>query len=216
MYMNVQTVARKYEVVWSTSLPFKEEVISLEDYLESIREKNLEQTSSKSKSEEKKQVFKKLIDACLLVCNAGVAYASKKNDNGLKAKFDFSKTTLKQGNEIDICTRCTEIGEAAAPILTNLQEYNLPADQLTILSQTARSFEKLIAAPKEVRNTSKTARKDMYVLFEACDELLNERMDKMMELYKGNHPDFYNEYISARFIGGWSKKKGGDEPQGNV
>ena len=146
-----------------------------------------------------------MIDAALIVCGAGKAYASQQKNNELKTKFNFSKSSLGKGNEKDICIRCVNISKAADAILNELLAYNMSSDQIKILNKAATAYDKLISAPRQVRKADKSTNQEIEVLYHECDILLNERMDNMMLIYKNSQPDFYIEYTNARHIGGWSK-----------
>ncbi|MCK9617496.1 MAG: hypothetical protein M0R21_06625 [Lentimicrobiaceae bacterium] len=206
MYRNLLAVLFGYRAIWDTSEPFKTEINNLDANMKEIDEKGLSLKGSQSVSEEKKQMCQKMLGAALIVSGIGTAYASQIKDSGLKAKFDFTKSELAKGNEIEIYNRCAGISKAAEPILDKLLAYNMPANQLTILNQYTSAFDELISAPREVRKADKSIRKEMLVLYDECDTLLDERLDKMMLIYKESHPDFYLEYSNARVIGGWHKK----------
>lgn len=69
---------------------------------------------------------------------------------------------------------------------------------------------------------SKVARKILYEAFAEADEILKEEIDKIMEVVKEQHRDFYDQYKAARMIrdigGHWSKngKTGNGETVANV
>jgi len=217
MYRNVSDVLNTHKIVWETSKPFKMEVDNLDANVKDIDEKDQSLKGSQSVSEEKKQMCQKMLGAALVMSGAGTAYASQIKDMGLKAKFNFSKSELAKGNEKEVYNRCMNIAVSAEPILDKLLDFNIPADQLTILKQAASAFDKLISAPREVRKSDKSTKEEMVAVYDECDTLLDERMDKMMQIYKESYPDFFLEYSNARVIGGWSRNKDkgeGEQPKG--
>jgi hypothetical protein len=210
MYRNVSNVLNVHKNIWETSVPFTMEVDHLDTDITDIDEKDQSLKGSESISEEKKQTRQKMLGAALVISGAGTAYASQIKDMGLKAKFNFSKSELAKGNEKEVYNRCMNIAVSAEPILDKLLAFNIPADQLTILKQTATAFDKLISAPREVRKSDKSIKEEMVAIYDECDILLDERMDKMMQIYQESYPDFFLEYSNARVIGGWSRKKDED------
>ena len=216
MYRNVSNVLDTHKNVWETSVPFTMEVDNLNTNVKGIDEKDQSLKGSQSISEEKKQRYQKMLGAAFVISGAGTAYASQIKDMGLKAKFDFSRSELAKGNEKEVYNRCMNIAVSAEPILDKLLAFNIPADQLTILKQTASVFDKLISAPREVRKSDKSIKEEMVAIYDECDILLDERLDRMMQIYQESYPDFFLEYSNARVIGGWHKKKdedGDDKPE---
>ena len=213
MYINVQAVLLFRKNVWETSVAFTTEVDDLDDHIKNINAKNQQQKGTESISKAKKQGFENMIDTTLVICGAGTAYASRIKDDGLKATFDYSESDLKKGNEKNVLDRCVIIGRNAEPLLDKLVPQYMPAEQLTVQTESIAVYAALLNAPREVRTADKSIKEEMQVLFDECDTLLNERLDGMMLAYKKTNPDFYTEYINARYIGGWSKKKDGEEPK---
>ncbi len=207
MYGSLRNVLTSNDLIWISSLPLKQKVEEFYAYMESIEKKDHGRKSSKSFTKEKTQVFEKMLDATLIVCSAGAAYAGVMNDEKLKEVFNFTKSSLKFGYEEDVQERCRKIGEDAALIADKLVDYNISKAQLDELNIAVVDFYKLMDVPGNVRDKSRDLNQEMIALFDKCDKLLNEIIDKMMQTYKNNHPDFFLEYTNARHIGGWSKKK---------
>jgi hypothetical protein len=210
MYDKTDYVFIKYDTVWGSNVSFKENVVLFRSHRGQVTVKINEQSSSKSSSAKKKMALDTLIDLTLLVCNIGVVYASEKNDTDLRVQFNFSKSDLKKGIEAEICKQCIEIGKNAETILSMLLPYGLPANQLTLLTAAVDDYAKLISLPESVINTSKSSKNEMIDLIALCDEILKNRLDKLMLLFKDTHHDFYTEYFNARYIGGWHKKNDGE------
>jgi len=215
MYLNVLSVLKNFMSVWVSSLPFKTEVDAFASRLDLIDAKSRSLQGTQGVSENKKQMSRELMDATLVVCGAGTAYASQIKNNELKTKFNFNKSDLLEGNEKDFYHRCVNISEAAEAIKDNLQGFNLPPNHLEHLKITATAYNQLINAPREAIKAGKSTHEEVESLYDECDLALDERLDMMMLIYKKSHPDFFTEYTNARHIGGWSKGKE-DENEGKV
>lgn len=211
MYRNVLSTTTAHKDVWITSMPFKAEVDQLEANLKKIDLKSQKLVGSKGASGHKKQMSGEMLEAALIVCGAGIAYANQNNDKDLICKFDFTKSSLAKGNEKNVYNRCVSISIAAEPILNELMTYNMPANQLTILNLAAKEFDILIAVPREVLKADKSSKEELILIYDDCDLLLDKRMDKMMLIYQKSESDYFKEYTNARIIGGWHKKK--DKPE---
>ena len=205
MYLNALSVLRYYQSVWEASLPFKTDVDNLETIVQNIDLKSRNIIGSQGTSQNKKQVLKQMIEATLIICGVGIAYASHQNSNELKTKFNFTKSSLGKGNEKEVYIRCANISKAAEEIINELLAFNLSADHLKMLNNVATAYDKLISAPRQVLKADKSTNEEIKTLYSKCDVILNERLDNMMLIYKNNNTDFFIEYTNARHIGGWSK-----------
>ena len=171
MFDKVDYVFIKFETAWSSNTAFKENVLSFRKNREQITANISGQSSSNTPSAKKKMVLDKLIDLTLLVCNIGIAYASEKKDDELRTQFNFSKSDLKKGLEDEVYQRCMKVAKNATPIINKLLTYNLPADQLDLITKEADKYAKLISLPESVINTSKSLKDDMATFIAECDEI---------------------------------------------
>ncbi|MEI6061202.1 MAG: hypothetical protein WCR72_10865 [Bacteroidota bacterium] len=207
MYYNVSAVLETRKTVWENSAAFSVDVVELDDCIGKIDSKSVSIKGSEKKSKEKQQAGQEMLDAALSVCGAGYAYADKIKDNGIKTQFDYNRSSLKRGNEKEICDRCANIAIAAEPIAKALLDFNMPAGEVDILKETAAAYNGLISAPRSAIKGDKSAKEEMLQVFDDCDKLLTERLDRMMMPFENTQPEFYIEYSNARVIGGWSRGK---------
>jgi hypothetical protein len=212
MYNSSNTVLQSYGTVWANSVPFVNSVNLLIDCLDNIEVKDHDQKSTKAYTKEKKQMYVKMLDVALVICSAGYAYAGVINDDKTKENFGFTKSSLKDGNEKEIYKRCQKIGEDALLIANKLVDYNVTALIIKELTDAVAEFFKLMDVSRNVRQKTKSSKEEMKALYDECDRILNDIIDKMMLTYKATNSDFYLEYTNARIIGGWSKK---DNESGN-
>lgn len=210
MHDKADYVLQKYEYVWESNIVFKENVILFRKYKGLVYEKINLQLKPKSTSARKKMVHDEMIDFALLVCNLGIVHSSSKKDEELMVKFDYSLSDLRKGIEDDVWDRCEKISQSALPILDKLIELGLPADHLTKLNTVIAEYKILVSLPESIINASKSAKEDMLKFIASGDDVLKTRLDKMILLFKDSHPEFYNEFFNARYIGGWSRKDNGD------
>ncbi len=207
MYRNVNTVLTARKQVWESFVPFATTADKLDDLSKKIDDKIISLNGSKSLSKEKEQAGLAMRNAAIIICGAGGAYASVQNDEGLKEKFNYSKSSLRIGNEIEIYNRCLSIGKAAEPILDNLIAFNMPANQVVLLNAAAATYNALLSAPRSSIKGDKSINEEMEMLYHDCDVLLNDQLDKLMLTFQSSQPDFCTEYNNAREIGGWRKGK---------
>ncbi len=202
--------------IWLGDLPYTSLVAKIKAKMVLITEKDQLDRDTKSATATKKQVFEDMYDATEVICGAGMSYANSINDEGLKLKFNFSRSDLKAGTEKEAVTHCVNVYAAALPLEADLVTFNMPITQLLDQKALTTKASKLIASPQKVRTGGKSAREEMIILFGEVDVLLKDGLDGMMKTYKKLHPNFFLEYNNARFIGGWKKKKIVPPVTGNV
>ena len=205
MYVVVLAYLKKQIVIWTSSAPFTSDVEALEAGIDAINALDQVEKKSISVSKGKKQKKKTMIDATMVVCSSGMAYASFAKDDALKVKFNYSPSSLSEGNEGDVYARCVNVGTAALPILANLIKFNMPPTQLDILTAATDAYNLTITDPKAVISAHKSANKEMKAKFKEMDVLLDEGIDTLVYTYKAAQPTFFTEYHDTRFIGGWSR-----------
>ncbi len=211
MYHTVSSVLETRKPVWENSPAFSSDVNKLDSCIAKIDAKSVSITGSEKKSKEKQQAWQEMLDAALVVCGAGYAYADSIGDDGLKTQFDYNRSGLKTGNEKEACDRCTNIALVAEPIAKALSDFNMPAGGVDILNDAAAKYNRLISAPRTAIKGDKSTKEEMLQVFADCDKLLVEQLDKMMLPFENSQPEFYIEYTNARVIGGWSRGKKKEE-----
>ena len=205
MYLTVLAFLKKNIIIWGSLVAFKTGVDSLEAGIQIIKDKDKLDKKTNPETKGKLQLRETMLDDTEIVCNSGIAYASFIKDDKLKAKFNFSRHDLIEGNEETVYNRCTTIALAAEPIADILTtKYNMPVDQLTTLVTDATAYNDDLTTNREKRTGGKTVNKDMKKEYKDMDTLLDERLDSLVFTYKKAQPEFYNGYQDARYIGGWS------------
>ena len=208
MITTVIGVLDKHALVFDTNVGMKADVVIIKgkvviiDGYESFDNRSIGTTAGKN------QKFDLMINGTFKICNSGVAYGSRIDDQDIIKSFDYSLSDLQEGKEKAIHARCKAITEAALPIETILKaEYNLPVGHLTAQVIKNNNFFVLIDAPGKIIEAGKSVKEETTVEYHAIDLILSQRMDKMVYSYKDTNPDFYLEYHNARKIGGYKKKK---------
>ena len=212
MYNAVLAVLHTWNSIWNHLSAFTDDSAQLEKYINDIELNTRNLKDSTLVSEEKKQKFGEMIDGALAVCGAGTSYANKIKHHALAKAFNYVPSTLKAGNEEDVCNRCLGIAEAAELIKVQLINHNLPNEQITALIMIATDFQKLISAPHVAIKNHKSINAGLEQLYRDCDQFLKGQLDKDMNTFARTQPSFFAEYTTSREIGGWSQ--GDDEAKG--
>ena len=61
-------------------------------------------------------------------------------------------------------------------------------------------FNALIGKPRSIRNSKFVTLETIELLFEECNKLLKNKIDKVMLMFRDTKPEFYSSYERARTI----------------
>ncbi|MDR0605664.1 MAG: hypothetical protein LBG80_15310, partial [Bacteroidales bacterium] len=75
------------------------------------------------------------------------------------------------------------------------------------LQNVINEYEPLIIAPRAVVSKTKQITANLAHIFADADTLLNDRLDKLMSIFKTSAPDFYAEYFNSRNVINTSARK---------
>ena len=78
------------------------------------------------------------------------------------------------------------------------KKYGLTEEMLNALQTEINNFAGAIAKPRTDISEHKTVTNNLVVLFKETDELLEMRMDKLVNTFKPADPDFVKAYEAAR------------------
>ncbi len=133
---------------------------------------------------------------------AGViyAYASATNNETLKQEMNLPVTTLLRTRDEALAPRCQNIHDRAQSNARALNEYGIKPDQLTDLQTAIDNYSAETMKPRTAVSNRKTATANLAALFKETDDILKNQMDKLIELYRADHPDFVNTYFETRII----------------
>lgn len=151
------------------------------------------------------------------------AYASTVGDAPLASEMDFSATDLRRSRDENLAPRCQAIHDKTAARLTELKDYGVTQAKLDALQAAITAYATATPKPRNAASIRKTVNADINALFTAADRILKSRMDKLIEVFRADEPDFVAEYFSNREIvdaptksktpNATAKPKDGDAPK---
>ena len=200
MYESVQAVLSRHANTWNTYDPFAEAVPILDDNVDQIKAAALKQLRTTGGAQNKKEARQNLGEVAYFVASQTYAYATKVGNAELLAKVDYTPTSIVQGPEADVLTRCRDVYKAASENATALQRYKIDAAKLTELDEAISDFDTLTNAPRDAITKSAAATKLIHRLIPNTDELLKKTLDKLMVSFKKSAAVFFDEYKTARVI----------------
>lgn len=127
-------------------------------------------------------------------------YAVNSKNYQLKAEMDVSAYKLMRLNEIVLGSRCQHVYNRAAQNLANLSDYGITSQSLNELQTAIENYENSVSKPRLAISIRKTLVSNLRQLFKEADEILRERMDKLIVVFKAQNPDFVRTYKFSRTI----------------
>lgn len=128
------------------------------------------------------------------------AFAVVTGDKKLENKMAASYSELYQMRNADFIPAIKTIVEAAEAHLEVLSEYGITAEQVEDLKTDFDGFLEINGQPRAFRVASVQATKDLELFFAEANDILDNKLDKVMSIFKRRDPGFYNGYQAARVI----------------
>ncbi|MFV0593522.1 MAG: hypothetical protein ACK5M7_19275 [Draconibacterium sp.] len=129
------------------------------------------------------------------------AFALVTGDEKLRVKMSTSYSDLYKLRNADFGPAVQAIVAAAEENMEVLTaEYGVTAEQVEGLKADLDEFLAINGQPRAYKVASVEATKSLELLFDEADEILNNKLDKIMSLFKRRDPGFYNGYLAARVI----------------
>ncbi len=151
-------------------------------------------------AEAKSNQKKVLIDLSADMAGLVSAFASVAGDDTLREQVNFTKSKLLQTRDDELGPRCQNIHDRAAENMPAVKDYGVSDAKLAALQDAIDAFEAASPKPRVAISVRKTYRADLKALLKQGDDILDERMDKIVSALRADFPDFVKTYASVRVI----------------
>jgi len=206
-------ILHNWQSIWNVSVPIAAAIAELEAQKKLIEEQLRIHEALKMPSAEAKNEQKELCTELLLpLSGATSVYATDTHNTELKQKVDLNASELKKGSQTVFAQRMLGFNALIAPLLDQLMPYGITQAMLDEHREASELFVAMLPQSREKQKLLKTSSEKLEAdINNAILTIIEARLDKMMLIYKNTNPDFYNQYVNARKIGGWSRPKGNGE-----
>ena len=201
MGLVVQRVVNDNNSIWSGLPAFVRAFSDFEGIITDIHTNRvLQEKDTKGVTLDKQDAEDVLIEKTVEVSSGVYAYAVEINDNTLKENVNYSPSFLSNVRDTILRDICQLIHDEANAVISNLADFSiLPAD-LTDLQNKINDYNDAIPEPREAITDRSLATSELKILFERFDIVLNDRMDKLVNMFKKDYPKFHRQYDNARII----------------
>jgi len=201
MFGNVQSVMDTNTTAWST-IPivsgFKNELDEVIQRIDSIYFDNYD--DSKAITRKKDRLREKLIIKVPILTSALYVLGDLSDDEKLKEFKSYTKSALKGMKEIAMVAVVSSIIKMARTRAELQTGFGISEAQITEMETTLDDFKHLIGEARNVRNSVYANINEVENLIDAGNQLLRNKVDKVMKVFELSNPGFYELYTRARSI----------------
>ena len=158
------------------------------------------QTAAKGFADHKGDRKVDLVEELVTIGDILFAYAARINDQRLKALFKVTPSGLKEMRDTELLNRARTMHDRAEEHLTDLEEFTIDEAVLQVLQERIDAYEEALTGREAAAGTQTAARVALTDRFSAVDDILYDQLDPLMEVFRTEDRDFYNEYKSVRVI----------------
>ena len=129
------------------------------------------------------------------------AYALVTGNEKLRLQMNAGYSDLNRMRNADFIPAIKAIIQAVEDNIEVLTaEYGATREQVEGLKADFDAFLAINGQPRAYKVASVEATKNLEMLFDEADAVLNDRLDKVINIFKRRDPGFYNGYLAARVI----------------
>ena len=201
MYYVVKNTCEKYQTTWTANAVFAATYnlwAAKIPLIEQNRDAQLLETTGITTDKTTKR--NSMTDKALFMINRMQSYANVVTNPELLENIKYSASDLKKKRDSDVIGICNIVTAKANANVTALATYGVTAAMITELQAAITAYMAVLAKPKVAKSQTKTATENLTKLFKEADDILNQRLDLDIELFKATKPEFHSQYKTARMI----------------
>jgi hypothetical protein len=170
--------------------------------------RQVQETDNTGLTDNKIDLRLNLINHILPLSAAIKSHAIFTKNKELKAKASYTRSDLLNAPDPVLYDICLLLLNLATPILPELAKYFVDQQKCDFLETLLANFKAAIPQKRVANSASKVSTANIGEVFNSLTLFLKEEMDVLMLLYQQTNPDFYNEYLNARKIVGYTGPSG--------
>jgi hypothetical protein len=141
-----------------------------------------------------------MIEATVQLAATMYVYAQVNDMPDLQSKCAVSATQMERMPDEKVKATCLNVYNEAVKLGDVLADFGQTVEDVTQLKKEIDDFAALISSPRSAIVTRSQATKELDSLMREANDLLRDKIDKLMELLKSSQPKVYNTYLAARVI----------------
>ena len=200
-YRALKGVCDSYKSTWRTLKAFSDQYAKFVEHFGNLETYSRNQGQRRTGvAQDKKQAREEMVDATIDAAASVIAWASTNKNHELTAKVNFSRSTLLTVRDVECLAHCKTVHDAAEENLEALADYGVTEADLEALQGKIDGFDAVITKPREVISKKSTITAQVREEIDLIDEILNDRLDKLVVKFRVSNPEFVRDYQNARII----------------
>lgn len=201
MYRATQSVCNENAPVFSGNAAFTAAFEEFETKIENIISTEQQNAVVITGIAADKNISKEVLcEKAAEIASVIYAYASTVGNNTLKNEVDFPYSKLIRLRDELTAPNCQNIHDKGEENLAALADYGITAQMLADLQEFINRYSADTPKPRSAISNRKTTTANLAALFEQTDQILKERMDKIVVVFRSANPAFVETYENARRI----------------
>jgi hypothetical protein len=201
MYKTTRQALQNNTSVWekvpAIVTTFKEFETSIEEIENLLKKQSIDLTGITQTKEERLSI---LADAAMAIAGPLHAFASQMSNSSLMQKVNIFRSDILDARDSTVIELVQIIADTAKENLTSLADFGINQASITDLQEKVDDFNAITSAPRISVTERKVITIELEKGLEETADLLNERLDKLIEQFKTTEPTFYDQYQNARII----------------
>jgi hypothetical protein len=207
MMMALVAICNVPAAIYHTLPDFPKLLTQLMDLIKRIQDLSLLQGHDyKGKTNHKNTLIGDLIMKTIDIGRRTVAYANANNLEALKEAVNYTESDLKRMSDQELWMACNLIFEEAGNVIGSLAPYGVTQQMLDEQKIAIGLFEKDMTSPREGAIKRKNATMALKTAYGESKPLFG-MMDELVLTLKDSNPDDYNNYMNARIVVDYGKRK---------
>ena len=195
-FLGLLLLINSYPLVWQVLVAFvnafnlfKQKISELNDAVERQEQLKVGYTL------QKRSKLIAMADAAYVIKSAIQAWASDQKDDAVFGSVAYSRSELTYGSSIKCRDNCKKIYNVSMANAASIKTYGVLQPQIDALLVLVNAFTDVISKPKNMKGEEKEAGKLVKKLFREIDDIVENKLTKLMENFRISAPIFYNQFI---------------------
>lgn len=201
MFLTTNGVLNEFEPTW-TAIPafsdIKSKVTNIITDISTYHQIQIADTTGITV--DKNIIQQNLIEATLKVIHGLVAHAIVSGDNELLNRVNYNKTDLIHSRDTVLADKAQIIHDNAAPLVTELATYLVTPTDIETLSNLIKDYTDALPEKRIAVTQTKYSTDYLREKFLEMDDLLRNKLDKLILIFQDINPEFVSRYFTARII----------------
>jgi hypothetical protein len=200
MFKTVDAYVESQESVWSGMAPLAAATTAFRDAIQNIDAAAQQQGTPSGATDAKAAARDALEDVVFLTCEALGVLAHTSNDHNLLALTDVTPSGLAHLNAEELVNRATTVVHEAGLRSEELATLHVTQQNLLELEQALRTFVETKEKPRTATAERMAQTESLSNRIREANDILRNRMDRMVNLFGRSNPDFVSGYRGARVV----------------